>query len=220
MCDPPNSQVDIYVDMEYTDLPRLIKVLSAPYHLPHSLRVRNLFLAPLIERDIHPIDPETCWKAWTDHHGERSLIRLYGDLPPEGQEDDPEALFGILVLSNGLRMVDDTPCVDLYVSHEPLVKSSSLEGRVPPPTAESAALFTRMFEEGILPTLSTWQKTKAIYFGIDRCWVPLSGKKIIYDGSCTRMVKRLDVAAANQDVQAPAGYRVRRATAEDCKTVS
>lgn len=205
--------------MECTDLPRLIRLLSDPHHLPNSLRLRNLFLAPILERDIESLDAKSCYKAWISHHGERTSIRIYGDLPPEGQEGDPQALFGILVMSNGLRMVDDTPVIDLYVSHEPLLKEISLEGHLDPPTLESAALFTRMYREGVVPTLQRWKKTKALYFGINRCWTPLSGKQIIYEGNCTRVMRRLDVNGFKDKVQAPPGYRVRKATAEDCKTV-
>ena len=204
--------------MDCTDLPRLIKILSTSHHLPYSLRLRNLFLAPLLERNVYQLDRETCWKTWILHHGKRSFVKIYGELPSEGQEGDPQALFGILVMSNGLRMVDDTPIIDLYVSHEPLLQSSSLEDHVAPPTEKSAALFTHMYEEGIVPTLIQWKKTKALYFGINRCWTPLAGK-MIYEGNCTRVMKRLDVDKVDEQVQVPPGYCVRKASAEDCKTV-
>jgi hypothetical protein len=204
---------------DYPDLPRLIRVLSSSRHLLHALRVRNILLAPILERGLDGSDPKACWDAWVSHHGPRNMIKVFGELPTTTDNDDTEPLFGILIISNGLRTVDENPAIDLYISHEPLITGSSLEAEVLPPTPESAALLKRMYYEAITPTVTGWNRSRAMCFGINRCWAKLPAK-MLYEGNCTRVSKRLDPEEFKVAIQVPTAYRVRQASTADCVTVS
>jgi len=205
---------------EYPDLPHLIEVLSTPRHLFHALRVRNILLAPILERGLDGSDKKACWDAWISHHGSQSSIQVFGDIPSRCDVDVEHPLFGIIVISYGLRMIAGNPAIDLYISHEPLVKKISLQDPVAPPSPEGAALFEKMYREVLVPSALKWNVSQAVFFGINCCWTDGAPGKHLYRGDCTRVAKRLDQDECKTPVQVPQGYRVRRANAEDCVTVS
>jgi hypothetical protein len=205
---------------DYPDLPHLIKILSTPRHLFHALRVRNILLAPILECGLDGSDAKACWDAWILHHGEKSSIQVFGDLPSSVEDDAENTLFGVIVIAYGLRTLGGNPAIDLYISHEPLVQDNSLRGLVLPPTPESSALFERMYREALIPSALRWNVTEAMFFGINRCWINGVPGKQVYEGSCTRVTKRLERDELKHPVQVSRGYRVRRATADDCATVS
>jgi len=206
--------------VDYPDIPHLIKVLSTPRHLLHALRVRNILLAPILERGLDASDTKACWDIWTSHHGSQSSIQVFGDVSSSDENDLEHPLFGIIVISYGLRTIAGNPAIDLYISHEPLVEESSLNDPVAPPTSESAALFARMYREALIPSALKWDVLEAVFFGINRCWTVGVPGKHVYQGNCTRVAKLLDQDECKLPVQVPEGYRVRRANAEDCATVS
>jgi hypothetical protein len=208
------------------DLARLISALSLPKHVRAALRVRNILLAPLIEQGVDSNDSEACWKAFLKHHGEKTVIKTYGKLPKHEMDDssqDEAPLWAVVIISSGKRIINGAPALDLYISHEAILQSSSLEGMVPPPTKESAELLTRMYRETILPAMQAWNKTQLLYFGINKCWQQIIddlSSKVLYHGNCTRLFKRLTSEDATRSISVPKGYLLRKATAEDCEKVS
>jgi hypothetical protein len=204
---------------DYPDLPHLIKVLSTPRHLLHALRVRNILLAPILERGLDGSDTKACWDAWISHHGSQSSLQVFGDIPSSDAIDSEHPLFGIIVISYGLRTIAGNPAIDLYISHEPFVTKNSLQDPVAPPSSEGAALFEKMYREALIPSALRWDVLEAVFFGINRCWTDGVPGKHVYQGNCTRVAKLLKQDEYKSAVQVPEGYRVRRANAEDCVTV-
>lgn len=225
------------------DIPYLVRLLASGRNLPHSARLRNLLLAPIVERSntiADPLDKEACWNAWLEHHGDQqTILKTYGSLPSEQElvsstngdwtnqlcDDDEPLLWGIVILSNGKRVVKGTPVVDVYISHEPYAKHGQLLDEVDPPSKQSEAMFEEMYSDTILPTLQKWKHSQALMFGINRCWAGTACRIVsqcLYESTCTRLFKRLVPTTPTTTTEKMAiaeHFIVRRATPQDCEMI-